>query len=110
MSQEEFADTFGRPVPGRALGGRDGAYAQRPFADTAALRGAMQEALFSAPPEQQEELMSVYPDLGPTRGLRTRGRESTRDQSVLGLTGSPTRTTRTFTELTRRTGRSSVSR
>ncbi len=81
MSQDEFAKTF----QGLFQGSRwavDGAYAQRPFADTQALRAAMQDALFSGSPEEQKTLLSSFPNLGADQLDRE---ESTRDQSVLGL-------------------------
>ncbi len=81
MSQDEFANTF----QGLFQGSRwavDGAYAQRPFADTRALRAAMQDALFSGDPDQRDTLLSSFPNLGADQLERE---ESTRDQSVLGL-------------------------
>jgi OHCU decarboxylase len=60
----------------------DGAYAQRPFRDTGALREALQDALFSGDPEQQDALLHSFPDLGADQLERA---ESQRDQSVLGL-------------------------
>ncbi len=81
MSQDDFAKTF----EGLFQGNRwavDAAYAQRPFADTHALRAAMQDALFSGDPEQQKGLLASFPDLGADEFERS---ESVRDQSVLGL-------------------------
>ncbi len=40
------------------------AYAQRPFADTTALREAFQDAVLTGSPEQQQELLKAFPDLG----------------------------------------------
>jgi OHCU decarboxylase len=81
MTREEFATTFEGLFQG-AQWAVDGAYAQRPFADTGALREALQDALFSGTPEQQDELLHAFPDLGADQLERT---ESQRDQSVLGL-------------------------
>jgi OHCU decarboxylase len=81
MSKEEFARTFEGLFQGVGWA-VDGAYAQRPFADTHALRAAMQDALFSGDRTQQQELVESYPDLGADQLERA---ESTRDQSVLGL-------------------------
>ncbi len=82
MSKDEFAETF----EGLFQGSRwavDAAYAQRPFADTQALREAMQDALFSGNLEQQAALLEAFPYLGSDQLER---KESTRDQSELGLT------------------------
>ncbi len=82
MSKDEFAETF----EGLFQGSRwavDAAYAQRPFANTQALREAMQDALFSGNLEQQATLLEAFPYLGSDQLER---KESTRDQSELGLT------------------------
>src|SRR5689334_18717788 len=63
MSREEFADTFGPLFQGPRWV-VENAYDQRPFTDTQDLRRAFQEALFTATPQQQTELMSFYPALG----------------------------------------------
>jgi OHCU decarboxylase len=81
MSQDEFAETFASLFQG-ARWAADGAYAQRPFADTTALRAAMQDALFSGSSVQQATLLSQFPDLGADD---LEGSESVRDQSSLGL-------------------------
>lgn len=81
MSREEFAHTFQGLFQG-AQWAVDGAYAQRPFANTGDLREALQDALFSGSPEQQDELVQSFPDLGADQLDRV---ESQRDQSVLGL-------------------------
>ena len=81
MSKDVFAGTF----EGLFQGSRwavDGAYVQRPFTDTKSLRTAMQDALFSGNPEQQKMLLESFPNLGADQFER---KESTRDQSVLGL-------------------------
>ncbi len=82
MSKDEFAETF----EGLFQGSRwavDAAYAQRPFANTQALREAMQDALFSGNLEEQATLLEAFPYLGSDQLER---KESTRDQSELGLT------------------------
>ena len=86
MSREEFVATFGRLFQGSTdVVGR--AYDRRPFADTANLRSAFQEALFSAPREEQRALMAAYPDLGADRVADgEEGEDSERDQASAGLT------------------------
>ncbi len=86
MSREEFVATFGRIFQGPTdVVGR--AYDRRPFADTANLRSAFQEALFSAPADEQRALMAAYPDLGADRVADgEEGEDSVRDQSAAGLT------------------------
>ncbi|TQM45949.1 2-oxo-4-hydroxy-4-carboxy-5-ureidoimidazoline decarboxylase [Pseudonocardia cypriaca] len=90
MSRDEFVATFGRLFQGSAItraaiAGR--AYDRRPFADTANLRAAFQEALFSAPPDEQRALMAAYPDLGADRVADgEEGEDSVRDQASAGLT------------------------
>jgi uric acid transporter len=81
MSRQEFATTFEGLFQGSAWA-VDGAYGQRPFADTLALRAAMQDALFSGDREQQQQLLLSFPELGADQLERA---ESVRDQSVLGL-------------------------
>ncbi|HWU23022.1 MAG TPA: 2-oxo-4-hydroxy-4-carboxy-5-ureidoimidazoline decarboxylase, partial [Nocardioides sp.] len=86
MSREEFVQTFA----GLFQGPRwmvEGAWEQRPFADTHALRRAFQESLFSGSTERQRELIEAYPQLGSdlvADGLS--GAASLRDQSARGLT------------------------
>ena len=86
MSREEFVATFGRLFQGSSdVVGR--AYDRRPFADTANLRAAFQEALFSAPADEQRALMAAYPDLGGDRVADgEEGEDSVRDQASAGLT------------------------
>jgi uric acid transporter len=85
MSREQFVETFG----GLFQGPRwvvERAYSQRPFRDTHHLRRSIQEALFSASPEEQRQLIEAYPQLGSAvvaQGLT--GEESLRDQSSRGL-------------------------
>src|ERR687890_2237498 len=85
MSREEFVETFSRLFQGpRWVVER--AYDQRPFTDTQDLRGAFQEALFSATTEEQEQLIGSYPNLGAqTVATGEEGDESLADQSALGL-------------------------
>jgi OHCU decarboxylase len=63
MDREQFVTTFSQLFQGQQWVAEH-AYAARPFADVAALRAAMHEALFSASPEQRLELIRAYPDLG----------------------------------------------
>ncbi|HJQ06938.1 MAG TPA: 2-oxo-4-hydroxy-4-carboxy-5-ureidoimidazoline decarboxylase [Nocardioides sp.] len=84
MSREEFVQTFA----GLFQGPRwmvEGAWEQRPFADTHALRRAFQESLFSGSTERQRELIEAYPQLGTAADGLT-GAASLRDQSTRGLT------------------------
>jgi len=81
MDRDEFVATFGRLFQGSGeVVAR--AFDRRPFADTTALRTAFQEALFSAPREEQREVMAHYPDLGG----EAIGEDSERDQASAGLT------------------------
>jgi OHCU decarboxylase len=100
MSREEFADTFGRLFQGPRWV-VENAYDQRPFADTQALRTAFQEALFTATPEQQLELMNGYPALGSDPvAAGDEGEQSKADQSVAGLTRLTDEDHGAFAELT----------
>ncbi len=63
MSQEEFVRTFSGLFQGPDWV-VERAYAQRPFSDTHDLRRSFQEALFAASPDEQEQLIGSYPDLG----------------------------------------------
>ncbi|GAA3232653.1 solute carrier family 23 protein [Pseudonocardia petroleophila] len=86
MGRAEFVAVFGRLFQGSGDVVAS-AYDRRPFADTGALRTAFQEALFSAPREEQRELMAHYPDLGGDRVADgEEGEDSARDQSTAGLT------------------------
>ncbi len=86
MDRDTFVATFGRLFQG-PTGALARAYERRPFADTAALRSAFQEALFSGPQAEQRELMAHYPDLGgDTVADGDAGEDSARDQSSAGLT------------------------
>jgi OHCU decarboxylase len=100
MSREEFADTFGPLFQGPRWV-VENAYDQRPFADTQALRTAFQEALFTASPQQQAELMSFYPALGSDSvASGDEGAFSHGDQSTAGLTRLTDEDHAAFTELT----------
>jgi OHCU decarboxylase len=86
MSAEEFGRTFAGLFQGQEWV-VDRAYAQRPFADTNDLRRAFQEALFAASPDEQEQLIGSYPDLGAVSvAAGEEGEDSKSDQAVLGLT------------------------
>ena len=56
-------DTFGHLFQGLRWVA-ESAYVARPFRDTTALRTAFQDALFTAGPEQQQDLVAAYPTLG----------------------------------------------
>jgi uric acid transporter len=86
MSREEFVHTFGPLFQGPTWV-VENAWTQRPFADTGALRRALQESLFAATPEQQRELMAAYPALGGDAVAEgTAGAGSSLDQGAAGLT------------------------
>ena len=86
MSREEFVSTFSRLFQGPDWV-MERAFDQRPFTDTSDLRASFQEALFSAPREEQVALMNTYPDLGSDAVSQgSAGEDSVRDQSVAGLT------------------------
>jgi OHCU decarboxylase len=86
MSSDEFVRTFSGLFQGPDWV-VERAYAQRPFSDTQDLRRSFQEALFAATPEEQEQLINSYPDLGAVSvAMGEEGEDSKSDQSVLGLT------------------------
>jgi uric acid transporter len=86
MSSDEFVRTFSGLFQGPDWV-VERAYAQRPFSDTQDLRRSFQEALFAATPEEQEQLIASYPDLGAVSvAMGEEGEDSKSDQSVLGLT------------------------
>ena len=86
MSREEFVRTFSGLFQGPEWV-VERAYAQRPFSDTHDLRRSFQEALFAASPDEQEQLIGSYPDLGSLSVAEgAEGERSKDDQSVLGLT------------------------
>jgi uric acid transporter len=86
MSSEEFVRTFAGLFQGPDWV-VERAYAQRPFSDTHDLRRSFQEALFAATPQEQEQLIGSYPDLGALSVAEGQeGERSMEDQSVLGLT------------------------
>lgn len=66
MSSDEFVRTFSGLFQGPDWM-VERAYGRRPFSDTQDLRRSFQEALFAASPEEQEQLISSYPDLGRCR-------------------------------------------
>ncbi|PVG84541.1 2-oxo-4-hydroxy-4-carboxy-5-ureidoimidazoline decarboxylase [Nocardioides gansuensis] len=86
MSRDQFVETFAGLFQGpRWMVER--AWAERPFADTHALRRAFQQALFSGSTDEQRQLIESYPELGSrlvADGLT--GEASLRDQSSRGLT------------------------
>lgn len=100
MSRDEFVATFGRLFQGSSdIVGR--AYDRRPFVDTSNLRAAFQEALFSAPAQEQSALMAAYPDLGADRVADgEEGEDSARDQASAGLTRLADEDHAEFAELT----------
>lgn len=63
MSYDAFARTFGGLVE-RVPWVLERAWAQRPYADTRALRAAFGEALLAGDTAQQVELLNAYADLG----------------------------------------------
>jgi OHCU decarboxylase len=85
MSRDDFVRTFAGLFQGPDWV-VERAYDQRPFTDTNDLRRAFQEALFAASTEEQEQLISAYPDLG-AQSVATgdEGEASLADQSALGL-------------------------
>ena len=100
MTKDEFADTFGPLFQGPRWV-VEYAYDQRPFANTQALRTAFQEALFTATPQQQSELMSFYPSLGSDAvASGDEGAFSQSDQSTAGLTRLTDEDHTAFSELT----------
>jgi uric acid transporter len=85
MSREEFVRTFAGLFQGPDSV-VERAYGQRPFSDSHDLRCAFQEALFAATTEEQEQLISSYPDLGAASvATGEEGPASLADQSTLGL-------------------------
>jgi OHCU decarboxylase len=85
MSRDDFVRTFSGLFQGPDWV-VERAYAQRPFSDTNDLRRAFQEALFAATTEEQEQLISSYPDLGAhSVATGDEGEASLADQSALGL-------------------------
>lgn len=63
MTQEEFERTFGSVVQGQRWV-LDRAWEQRPFATTAELNAAFQDALVTASNDEQNELINSFADLG----------------------------------------------
>jgi OHCU decarboxylase len=86
MSRDQFVATFGPLFQGPTWV-VENAYAQRPFADTGALRRALQESLFAATPAHQRALMDAYPALGGDAVAEgAAGAGSSLDQGAAGLT------------------------
>ncbi|TDK88536.1 solute carrier family 23 protein [Mycolicibacterium mucogenicum] len=94
MTQEEFVKTFSVLYQGLAWP-VERAFAQRPFADTRALRGAVQTALLAATPAEQMELMQAYPGLSETQEHHM----SKVDLAYLGLDGLTEEEAEEFSEL-----------
>ena len=63
MTKERFTEVFGKVVQ-NVPWAVERAFEQRPFAQTAALREAFQDAVLTGTPEQQLELIGAFPDLG----------------------------------------------
>ena len=86
MSREKFVSTFSRLFQGSDWV-VERAYDHRPFTDTSDLRASFQEALFSAPREEQVGLMNTYVDLGSDVVSKdSAGEDALRDLSAAGLT------------------------
>lgn len=86
MSRERFVDTFGSLFQGPTWV-VESAYEHRPFDDTGDLRRAFQDALFAGTREEQDALLSSYPQLGAASVATAQPDDvSFRDQSTLGLT------------------------
>jgi OHCU decarboxylase len=101
MPREQFVETFGHLFQGPRWVA-EGAYDQRPFTDTTALRTAFQEALFTATPQQQMDLIASYPTLGSDAVAEGEtGSYSHADQSSAGLTRLTDEDHAAFGELTR---------
>jgi uric acid transporter len=85
MDRDRFVTTFSQLFQGQQWVA-ERAYAARPFADLAALRAALHEALFSASPEQRLELIRAYPDLGRVFDRDSEANAlSVTDQAMAGL-------------------------
>jgi xanthine permease len=63
MTKERFTELFGHVVQGVPWA-VERAFSQRPYADTKALREALQDAVLTGSSEQQLELIGAFPDLG----------------------------------------------
>ncbi len=63
MSSADFARTFGGVVENTPWV-LERAYSMRPFADTTALRMAFHDGLLTGAPEEQQQLMNSFADLG----------------------------------------------
>ncbi|NQX27714.1 purine/pyrimidine permease [Microbacteriaceae bacterium VKM Ac-2854] len=81
MSRDEFGATFGDVVQGAAWA-LDSAYAEKPFADTYALRAAFQDALLTSSADEQLALLRSFPDLGSSDDT---GHAYAKDHSAKGI-------------------------
>lgn len=63
MSEDQFVSTFNPVVQGNAWV-LESAYSLKPFTSAAALSEGFQDALLTATPDQQDQLLSSFPDLG----------------------------------------------
>ncbi|MHA7663275.1 2-oxo-4-hydroxy-4-carboxy-5-ureidoimidazoline decarboxylase [Mycolicibacterium sp. HS_4_1] len=94
MTEDEFVKTFSGLYQGLAWP-VERAFAQRPFADTLALRAAVQTALLAASSAEQMELMQAYPALAETQEQNV----SKVDLAYLGLDGLTAEEAEEFSEL-----------
>jgi OHCU decarboxylase len=79
MTVDEFAATFG-PLVEDTPWVMERAFAQRPFADTMALRAAFHDVLLSGDHGEQDQLLTSYADLGSETGAAY-----ARDHDAAGL-------------------------
>ena len=85
MDREQFVTDFGGLFQGPPWIAEQ-AYDARPFEDVYALRRALHDVLFQAPPDKQLELINSYPDIGSVfRGDRSPSVLSIKDQAFAGL-------------------------
>ena len=85
MDQDQFVAEFGGLFQGPPWIAEQ-AYDARPFEDVYALRRALHDVLFQAPPDKQLELINSYPDIGSVfRGDRSPSVLSIKDQAFAGL-------------------------
>jgi len=101
MPAEQFVEVVAPAYQGSA-GIAEHVAGQRPFLDANELRAAMQDRLFSLPPEQQRALMNSYPSLAGRELLAGElGDESLVDQAAAGLTFLSEDQQEMFDEVTR---------
>ena len=85
MDQDQFVAEFGGLFQGPPWIAEQ-AYDARPFEDVYALRRALHDVLFQAPPDKQLELINSYPDIGSVfRSDRSPSVLSVKDQAFAGL-------------------------